>query len=72
MDDEYIAKIWKYAITGILVFIFLMVGSCQTTKYQIRKSIEAGANPLTSMCALSAESPLADCAILAAAEANKL
>jgi hypothetical protein len=52
MDDKI--KIVKYIVIGIVCALALIIGSCQTTKYQIRKVIESGkATAFEAECALS-------------------
>ena len=68
MNDEYIVKIWKYAITGFVVFVLAMIGSCQTSKYRIGKAIEAGASPIAARCALASDNST-DCVLIYASEA---
>ena len=72
MSDEHITSIWKYAISGVLVFIMLLVGSCQATNYHIRKAVEAGAPPISAKCAFSDFANHQQCAVLAAAEADAI
>lgn len=71
MNDDCIAKIWKYAITGFVCVLFLITGSCQAGKYQTRKAIEAGASPLAARCALAADGAQRECGLLYAAEAEQ-
>lgn len=53
MTEAFWQHFWKYAITGFVVVVLSLIGSCQTTNYQIRKSIEAGADLIIASCALS-------------------
>ena len=52
--NEFEAKAIKYVVFGFITLITLMVGSCQTTKYQIRKMVESGkATAFEAECSLS-------------------
>ena len=70
MNTDQGIKVFKYSLTGLLVFIALVLGSCQSSKYQTRMAIEAGASPMAARCALTMESG-SDCLLIYAAEANK-
>ena len=57
MDErEYWIKFCKYVFTFACVFVMTLSVSCQSTKYQIRKSIESGANPIEAACAIRSAS----------------
>ncbi len=66
--DEQDQKSFRCFMVCALLLLVTMFGSCQVTNYQIRRSIEAGAAPLTAKCAMSADS--GSCAVLEAAEAE--
>ena len=53
MDNEYFITIWKYVFIFCFAMTCLLITSCQTTNYQIRKAIEAGVSPLEANCALA-------------------
>lgn len=54
MDDNVVLlKIIKIIAISICVIVILTIGSCQLSKYQMRKLIESGASPLDAVCALS-------------------
>lgn len=42
----------KTIVTGILLVLILLIGSCQTTKYRIEKMVEHGAHPYAAACAV--------------------
>lgn len=50
-EGEFWVKIWKTFGVVVCVLVTLAVGSCQSSKYQIRKAIELGADPMEVACA---------------------
>lgn len=52
-NNKYWLSIWKTAAVTLCVLIIASVGSCQSSKYQIRKAIEAGATPMEAACAFN-------------------
>ena len=52
MEDECIAKIWKYGITGFVALMVSIMASCQVTNYRIASAIGDGVNPLEAKCAI--------------------
>jgi len=50
-DREYWIKFWKYAAIVFCIFVTSMIGSCQSSKYQIRKMVEAGSSATEAACA---------------------
>ena len=52
-ENEFWVRQIKTLVLGFLAFVTLMAGSCQSTNYQIRKSIEAGAHPNIAKCAIA-------------------
>lgn len=48
-EDAHIVKWISIAICTIAI---CLTGSCQNTKYQIRKMVEAGAQPIVAACAI--------------------
>jgi len=52
MDDTtFWNNIWKYATIAFCVLVVCSFASCQASKYQIRKSVEAGATAMEAACA---------------------
>lgn len=50
-DNEYWVNIWKLAAIVLCVIVVSSIGSCQASKYQIRKAIEAGSTAMEAACA---------------------
>lgn len=50
-ESAYWLRIWKCAAIFICIITVSLIGSCQSTKYQIRKGVEAGATPVEMACA---------------------
>jgi hypothetical protein len=50
-ENEFWVTVWKYAAITACVFVVSGIGSCQSSKYQVRKAIEAGATPMEAACA---------------------
>ena len=50
-DNEFWIKCWKYAAITSCIVLISGISSCQSTKYQIRKMVEAGASPIEAACA---------------------
>lgn len=46
---------WKYVSVCFCITILASLGSCQASKYQIRKSIEAGSTAMEAACAFNYE-----------------
>ena len=67
MDED--SKLIRMLIIGVVVVALSLVGSCQSTNYQIRKMVEAGAHPALAACAISSEK---SCSALAVIELEKL
>ena len=65
-DNEFFVKIFKYCVTGFVVIVVSMIGSCQMTNYRIVEAVKAGAHPLSIECALTDDM----CELLEAAEAE--
>ncbi len=52
MDNAtYWLTIFKYIAICFCVVVVSVIGSCQASKYQIRKAIEAGVSPMNAACA---------------------
>ena len=45
----------KYLVLGVCFVALVASGSCAHTKVEVRRAIEAGADPLEARCALAAE-----------------
>lgn len=69
-DNEFWIKFWKYAVIGLVVLIMTAVGSCQSTRYQIRAVIESGVGPTAARCAI--KSGYDECLLIASAEAEAI
>jgi alkylhydroperoxidase/carboxymuconolactone decarboxylase family protein YurZ len=67
MDDN---SFWTRTQLIALAVIIAIIGSCQSTKYQMRKAIEAGATPLEAKCAFSYVESY-DCILLYHSEASR-
>lgn len=53
MDDStFWLKLWKYVIVGFCVVVLAGIGSCSNYRYQLRKMVEAGSDPVLAACAL--------------------
>jgi amino acid permease len=50
-ESEFWVNVWKIAAVTVCVITTVSLGSCQSSKYQIRKAIEAGATPMEAACA---------------------
>ncbi len=50
-DKEFWMSLYRLIAVLTVLGLVLMVGSCQTTKYQIRKMVDAGADPIVAACA---------------------
>jgi hypothetical protein len=61
---------FKYGAMGAVLVIFGMIGSCQTTNYNIRKAIESGSDPILAACAI--RSGVARCSGLMIIEIEKM
>ncbi len=51
-DNEFWIRVWKYLTLITCVGIFSVLTNCQHTKYQIRKAVEVGADPIETACAM--------------------
>lgn len=51
-ENDLIATVTKYIVSGICVIILFGMASCQIPKYQLRKMVEAGVQPLEAGCAM--------------------
>lgn len=51
MDDELNLRFWKYLMIACCTVLAMFIGSCQSSKYQLRKAVEAGAMPMEAACA---------------------
>ncbi len=63
-EGELVIKGIKYSIIGAVVLVLAMIGSCQTTNYQIRKMAEAGIHPRVAECAISGSCSLSSLEII--------
>ena len=50
-DNEFWIKCWKYAAIVFCIVVMGSIGSCQSSKYQIRKMVEAGSSATEAACA---------------------
>ncbi len=50
-ENDFWLRIFKISVIGVCVIVIALIGSCQSSKYQIRKSIEAGYSPMSVACA---------------------
>jgi hypothetical protein len=63
MDEgEYWLRFWKMASITLIFVVTIAATSCQITNYNIRKMVEAGANPYEAKCAV-ADSVESTCAV---------
>lgn len=51
MNEEYWLRLWAVVILGVIAITVSSLVSCQASKYQLRKAIEAGASPMEAACA---------------------
>lgn len=51
-ENSFWLSLWKSVILGICILILCVTGNCQNSKYQLRKMIEAGTDPILAACAL--------------------
>ena len=52
-DEQLFYQAVRFAIFGGVAVLFGVLGSCQLTNYQIRRTVEAGAEPFEAACAMT-------------------